>query len=319
MPQGTFEPTATQILLDNYIYQEKVMSTKARKSSLSASMAYTPMDGLTFGCDPELFILNNDTGKFVCAEGLIPGTKLEPYPVKDGAVQVDGMAAEFNIDPVNTFEDFDSKITSVMDQLTKMLPPNHTLVQKSAVVFDEDVWNDAPMKAKELGCTPDFNAWTGEVNPPPKCDNKRLRTASGHIHIGWTKDADMTDIQHITACRDLVRQLDYYLGAWSVTQDSDPTRRLLYGKAGAMRFKPYGVEYRVLSNFWLQDSSTRLAVWNRLQKGIWDMGKVFRPQQGEFVPKGSSFSCNELVIKSINTSLIDSDVADSFYTPIFAI
>jgi len=31
------------------------------------------MDGLTFGADPELFVINRE-GNFVSAEGLIPGT-----------------------------------------------------------------------------------------------------------------------------------------------------------------------------------------------------------------------------------------------------
>ena len=33
----------------------------------------------------------------------------------------------------------------------------------------------------------------------------------------------------------------------------------MYGKAGACRVKPYGVEYRVLSNKWVSD--TRLRKW----------------------------------------------------------
>lgn len=49
----------------------------------------------------------------------------------------------------------------------------------------------------------------------------------------------------------IVKQLDYYLGVPSLLWDNDPRRRLLYGKAGAFRPKPYGLEYRTLSNRWL--------------------------------------------------------------------
>lgn len=267
------------------------------------------LPGFTFGCDPELFIMNSD-GKYVSAEGLIPGTKENPYPVKKGAVQVDGMAAEFNIDPATNFKDFSMNITTVMGALTKMLPPGYMLVQKPAVYFDEDVWESTSEEAKMLGCTPDFNAWTGEVNPPPDGDqHPRLRTASGHIHIGW-QDGDAFDPEHIKNCRDLVKQLDWYLGAWSVAVDKDNTRRSLYGKAGACRFKPYGVEYRVLSNFWVKSPDARLAVWNRMQRALLDMRDKFLPEMFDFG--------NEMLIEAIDTSTLSSGFKKTFAFPIMS-
>ena len=171
----------------------------------------------------------------------------------------------------------------------------YTLSAVPCIVFDEDVWEAAPEEAKELGCSPDFNAWTGTVNPPPSCpSNPRLRTASGHLHIGWTNDADMGDIQHILNCQDLVKQLDWYLGAWSLKMDPDPTRRLLYGKAGACRYKPYGVEYRVLSNFWLTSKDRRLQVWNRLNQAIYDMRNMFMPDKAK--------NYNEFLVSAIGQS-----------------
>src|SRR3546814_7158631 len=141
------------------------------------------MPGLTVGCDPELFVMNTD-GEFVSAEGLIPGTKSEPYPVKFGAVQVDGMAAEFNIDPVDNYNDFSRNVKEVRKQLKAMLPKGYKLVPAASVEFSEKVWGNTPDHAKELGCSPDFNAWTGTVNPPPHfLEKERLRTASGHLHI----------------------------------------------------------------------------------------------------------------------------------------
>jgi hypothetical protein len=65
-----------------------------------------------------------------------------------------------------------------------------------------------------------------------------------------------------------VKQLDWYLGGWSLKHDSDPTRRTLYGRAGACRLKSYGVEYRVLSNFWMTTADRRKAVWNRMQLAV---------------------------------------------------
>ena len=61
------------------------------------TVAVKAMEGMTFGCDPELFVVNGND-EFVYPEW-IPGNKEEPHPVEHGAVQIDGMAAEFNIDP----------------------------------------------------------------------------------------------------------------------------------------------------------------------------------------------------------------------------
>lgn len=273
--------------------------------------AMKPLAGFTFGADPELFVLDQN-GKAVCADGLIPGTKAAPFKVDGGAVQVDGMAAEFNIDPSETFDEFNDNITKVMKKLNSFLPTGYSLSAVPCMVFEQDVWDAAPDHAKELGCSPDFNAWTGGVNPPPSCpDNPRLRTASGHLHIGWTSGVELDNLQHLMNCQDLVKQLDWYLGAWSLKMDSDPTRRLLYGKAGACRYKDYGVEYRVLSNFWLQSKDRRLTVWNRMNRAIHDMRSCFMPDK----PKTYQTWLRE----SLDTSTRNSTLETEFYFPIRAI
>ena len=268
----------------------------------------TPMDGFLFGADPEMFVVD-EKGELVCAEGLIPGTKAQPYKVEGGAVQVDGMAAEFNIDPADNFFDFSNRIDMVIGQLKAMLPKGYDLVARPAVTFPEEVFDNAPDCAKELGCTPDYDAWTGAANPPPDASKfPRLRTASGHIHIGWTDGASLSDPDHVRNCFDLVKQLDYFVGAWSVLEDTDNTRRSLYGKAGACRIKPYGVEYRVLSNFWLTTPERRVLVWNRVQDAIKSMSKVFFPE------KASNF--NDALIQAINTSDLPIEFQTKFAFPI---
>lgn len=273
-------------------------------------MSLSAMQGFTFGCDPELFV-QDSKGRFVSAEGLIPGTKADPHPVEGGAVQVDGMAAEFNIDPVSTYSDFRKNVNGVRKQLEEMLPSGHSLVAVPSVVFDQDIWDAAPEKAKELGCSPDFNAWTGDVNPPPQSlTNPRLRTASGHLHIGWTEEAGEDDVDHLKNCMDLVKQLDWYLGAWSLRLDKDTTRRELYGKAGSCRFKPYGTEYRVLSNFWLENESRMEATWDRMQMAIHDMRRCFMPEGNK------SFKFNDSLVASINSSTRDSYLERTFRYPV---
>lgn len=124
-----------------------------------------------------------------------------------------------------------------------------------------------PAAALELGCDPDFNAWVGKANPRPDGD-RPFRTASGHVHIGWTNGEDKDDAGHIARCNAVVRQLDFFLGLPSLFYDGDTRRRSMYGKAGACRYKPYGVEYRTLSNAWLNSEELIKWVFRNTQKGV---------------------------------------------------
>lgn len=271
------------------------------------TIALHPFEGFTFGCDPERFVCDPN-GKPVSAAGMFPGTKEEPFPVPDGAIQVDGMAAEFNITPAETFAEFNRSISSVMRTMETYLPEGYTFLDVSAVRFGEENFNNAPEEAKQLGCTPDFNAWTGEMNPPPVApDDPFLRTASGHIHFGWRAGGDI-DAEHIQHCRDFIKQLDWFAGAWTVKMDPDPTRRKLYGRAGAMRPKEYGVEWRVPSNFWITTRDRRLTMWNRCQMAIFQMRKHYMPDRAE--------DWNDVLVQSINDTTLDAGLLSAYRYPI---
>src|SRR3546814_17499888 len=69
----------------------------------------------------------------------------------------------------------------------------------------------------------------------------------------------MEDEGHRQAGIKLTKQLDAFLALPSLFYDDQVKRRSMYGAAGAFRTKPYGVEYRVLSNAWLKDS--KLMSW----------------------------------------------------------
>lgn len=205
------------------------------------------------GADPELFAFRD--GKHISGYGLIPGTKKNPHRVSHGAVQVDGMALEFNIDPASSEDEFVFNIDTVMAQLREMAGVD--VVADPVAHFDPEYLKTQPDEALDLGCDPDFNAWSGLRNPQPDV-TAPFRTGSGHVHIGWMEPSPVDDY-HVEDCRAFVRQLDYRLGLPSLVFDPDVQRRALYGRAGAFRAKPYGVEYRVLSNRWL--ASQELQRW----------------------------------------------------------
>lgn len=212
------------------------------------------MSDLLIGADPEFFVKKD--GKFVSAYGLIEGTKKNPQKVKGGAVQVDGMALEININPAATFVEFEQNYQNVMSNLRRMVPDEYEFAFVPVADFDPDYIKSQPEEARALGCDPDFNAYTGEANNPPDAA-KNFRTASGHFHLGWTEDEDIKNPEHIEACQMMTKQLDCGIGLKGIVYDTDNRRRELYGKAGAYRPKPYGVEYRVLSNFWLGNVNWR--------------------------------------------------------------
>lgn len=215
-------------------------------------MPATSIPTITIGADPETFVREIATGKFVSAHTLMPGTKKEPHAVECGAVQVDGTLAEFNIVPAMTARHFVSYNLQVMAQMKRILGDKYEVVIQPTATYEPEYWKTLPADVKILGCDPDFNAYTGQVNPKPDPSaNPSMRTASGHVHIGWGKNFDIHDPAHFADCCYVAKVMDFTLGIRSLLWDPDPTRRQLYGKAGCFRPKTYGMEYRTMSNQWL--------------------------------------------------------------------
>lgn len=221
------------------------------------------MSKVLLGADPEIFVGVN--GKPVSAYGLIQGDKRNPLKVKNGAVQVDGMALEFNIDAAKSEAEWMNNINGVMAILASMVP-DHQLLPIPVAEFGLEYIRSQPEKAKELGCDPDFDAYTVATNPRPNGELP-FRSAAGHVHFGLieTNDAPIEDYEYVSWLAEKVRELDAYLGLPSLFYDNDTKRRELYGKAGAFRPKTYGMEYRTLSNQWLGTDSLKRWVYQASQ------------------------------------------------------
>lgn len=233
---------------------------------------------IKIGADPELFVKKG--GVLVSGHNLVKGTKKRPFKVVDGAVQVDGIALEFNIDPASSKGQFLHNVESVMKQLAGMVP-GYEFSTSCVAELDPAFQKSLPKSVLRLGCDPDYNAWTRMPNPTPDV-RKPIRTAAGHVHIGWTNKQDVTDGRHFHQCVDVIRQMDIFLGLPSVIWDQENKIRMnLYGKAGTFRPKSYGAEYRVLSNKWIFNKSITSWVYDRVIEGMSTLGKGFIDKIGK--------------------------------------
>jgi hypothetical protein len=204
---------------------------------------------LTVGADPEFFLKKGRQNW--SAHGIVPGTKEKPHKLKGGAVQLDGTAVEFNINPCRNALDFQARVEEVLKQVRDLVPAKFKFNYSPAVRYHPTYFDVIPEEAKQLGCNPDHDAYKGgALNNPPQPVGT-MRTGAGHIHIGFCKDAKVDDPSHLADCIMLVRNMDVMVKMVEHLWDKDRLRRKMYGKLGCFRPKTYGVEYRSLSNAWL--------------------------------------------------------------------
>lgn len=217
---------------------------------------------MRLGADPEVFISRPTSLLASC--GKIGGTKTSPLQLPNMpigfTIQEDNVAVEFGIPPASNEIDFIYSILSVQKfglQYIREKTVNQRLKfsRLSCTIFPEKELKHPG--ALVFGCEPDFNAWTGQQNPFITSD-PLLRSAGGHIHVETTLDKAK-----------VIKAMDITIGLASLFLDNNGTqRRALYGKAGAMRPKPYGVEYRVPSNFWIFSDNLISSMWRRTQHAL---------------------------------------------------
>ena len=225
---------------------------------------------LKFATDAELFVRDHKTGLLTSMAGLLGADKYNKRILTDDVrIQEDNVLLEYDINPHTEMDMFLKNIESAMalsrGEAEKLgfevvdRVCSHTYSQAELETFHKDAF--------VFGCDPDFNALTGEMNAKPQARNPGLRTAGAHVHIGFS------DIRPVTMQDQQVLGVmcDYFLGLPSLILDSGDDamrRRELYGKAGAVRFKPYGIEYRTLSNFWVFEETNRRFIWDQANKAF---------------------------------------------------
>ena len=236
-----------------------------------------------FGSDPEWFLVNNKERRFVSSEGLIGGTKHKPLPVGNGFfVQEDNVAAEGNIPPAATKEELVRSIEILKKKIQNIVPEGVTIYDGCTANFSKKELETK--QGAEFGCLPDNNAYLGQQNDPVEAPHGEAeRYAGAHIWIGYDDSDSETN-------KALVKAADLFLGVPSVLLDEDHARRKMYGKAGSYREKDFGVEYRVLSNFWTKTKESIEWAYEGIEKTV------------EFINEGNELSVEvqQAIVATIN-------------------
>lgn len=240
----------------------------------------------TIGTDPE-FMLRKD-GEYASSIGVIKGSKHIPQRFGCGTtLQRDNVAVEFATPVCSSEATFLEAIRRALFITKKELPTGFDLVPVPSAHFKLSLLDNK--EAQEIGCEPDYNAWTGQKNIAPVEEFRAgtLRSCGAHIHVGHptlrTREQKLTMIQ----------TMDYIVGNTTVPLDCDAPaieRRKLYGKAGCFRPTNYGVEYRTLSNFWLKSPDTAKLIYNLTHDSliVYDMNKT--AELMELVPMDEMWS-----------------------------
>ena len=204
--------------------------------------------------DPNDYI----AGTVVPCVGRFPGTKEVPWPMPSApegfALQEDNVMLEYNIPVCTTPHEFTRAIATARKHV-KALCKKENLVPMWKL--PEHIFKKQDLQspqARKFGCLPDNDAYNGgaQRETPPSFGD--LRTAGAHVHIG-----------HNANCPNFVFVLFYELalanrlGCTSII-NTKSMRHKWYGKPGIYRDKPYGVEYRTLSNAWTNNNRIRSEV-----------------------------------------------------------
>lgn len=223
------------------------------------------MINFSIGSDPEVFAAK--AGKMTSVAGLLGCSKDQKLSLAANVrLQEDNVLAEFDIDPCYSWAEFNNNMAAGIDLLKKKLAEHGLEVAEgvSSHIYTQQELESFDKSAFVFGCTPDYNALTGMKNSSPTATDPGLRTAGGHVHIGFGDVAKVSRDNQL----DAGLLCDYFHSLPAMFIDNDDRRKELYGKAGAIRYKDYGIEYRSLSNFWVFKEDLRKMVYDQTQKVV---------------------------------------------------
>ena len=247
------------------------------------------MGKFTIGADPEVLLSNGI--KYVSAIGVVPGSKDFPKDLGLGSVHPDNVTAEFNTLPANDKAGFSASVANMLSAVEDIVAVQDLIISKQASAsFDADQLQhpDAMM----AGCEPDFNAYTCMMNEMPPLDGTSVRSAGGHIHIGCELNSGDELLK-------LVKTLDLLISVPAMRHESKD-RKKLYGRAGTFRQKPYGVEYRTPSNWWIFSEEHRQWIYDRVASAVDSFKDIVLPDNLQAVIDDNDSSAADKIMSQYN-------------------
>ena len=233
-------------MLDNTIVGE--LSSELKSSEI-----------VTIGGDIELFITDEVSGKILAASEFTEGTKDEPHLLSNGVfVHPDNIMLEFGFTQGSDKETFMYNLSNALREINKAFDGKDKVINgigaftnlmfTPAVNITESISElVAYEKFFEVGCDPFRTAYNSKGVSFSADDLGLYRYASGHTHVGYTKPNLNKNIE-------IIQNFDFlYLSFLETRLKESKNRQRTYGQAGALRHKPYGVEYRTPSNLWVND------------------------------------------------------------------
>lgn len=272
----------TSMPIWNREYQVKVLDNEVMQQQAHAEYLKDlklPCFGMSLGTDPEIFVEHGDGSifpawEFLCNEAEaqtradnwmitpLPGLDLSGafYGVADnnlcpkgGRIKTywDGVQAEFAPWAKNCVETLHSGTREglrVILNAARTKDKDARLTLRNTIELPETLLKTAANEHIQFRCSSSFNLYDDPGDGIPNAREYKWRASGGHVHFGFTRGFTAPTIKQI------VRGLDGILGVVGVGLAAgidNPERRRTYGRAGEFRLPAHGIEYRVLSNFWL--------------------------------------------------------------------
>lgn len=219
----------------------------------------TPVKGLLFGSDLEVFVQDTRTGKVVPAPLLVPGSKQNPVELTKGTVHPDGIAVEVGCPPADTYLGLKANLEAILDEVKeKFFPEEHYQYLKDTHEIHRRDVQDFNKHREEnpdwfiSGCAPEY--LRGEYQGDAQIKEKQRCTdwffTGLHIHYGFTswEESPIVRLDGQAFQTKVWNDRSVYQETRARTGIGGSRRSRHYGGEGAFRIKPYGVEDRSLAS-----------------------------------------------------------------------